>query len=119
MPTEVVIDNHISVNKEKDKPLPLSNTPFYDNYPEGSVRILDQDWVKQKCETKITVQLKQKPNRALPIPDYVTNSISEEIQRLCSLHCTHVYKYTCRTTLKQNYCYAVLIKKKMGTNKPF
>ena len=67
---------------EKDKPLPKSNSLLYDHDKEGSACFLDQEWVKQKFQTKFIVQLKQQPNRSHPIPDYVSNSILGEMQRL-------------------------------------
>ena len=61
------------------------------------------------------LQLKQKPNRSYHILDYVKNSILVEMQRLISLHCTHIYKYTCETASKQKFCDVLLVKKKKGT----
>ena len=36
-----------SDESEEEKPLPTSNTPLYDHDSEGSVRFLDQEWVKK------------------------------------------------------------------------
>ena len=74
---------------------------------------------EKNCHKKFILQLKEKPNRAHPIPEYVKNRILEEMQRLRTLHITHVYKYTCETTLKQKYCNAVMVKKKKGTTNSF
>ena len=73
-PSDAIIDE----NKE-DKPFPTSNTPIYDHDSEGSVWFFNQEWVKQKCQKEFIVQLKQQPNRAHTIPEYVKNSIIAEM----------------------------------------
>ena len=110
-PSEAIINEN-----EKDKTYQTSNDSFYDHDTEGSVRFLDQEWVKQKCEKEYFVQLKQKPNKTHPIPGYMKNSILGEMQRLCSLHCAHVYKCICKMTLKQKFYNTLPVKKKKRFN---
>ena len=112
-PSYVIIDEN-----EEDRPLPTYKTPLYDHETKGSVCFLDQEWVK-KCEKEYILQLKQQLNRTHPIPDYVEHSILSEMQRLCSLHHTHVYKYNCKMTLKQKFGDALLEKKNKGTTSSF
>ena len=111
-------DTESSDSESINKPFTTPNTPFYDKESVCSVHFLDKEWIKQKCK-KFTKLLKDNPNRALSIPVYERNSILAEMQKLRISHLTHVYKYTCKTTLKQKYCNAEMIKKTKGTTKYF
>ena len=59
-----------------------ANTPIYDRKSEGSVRFLDPRWIKEHCQNKFIVQLKNNVNRALVIPDYVKQGIQQNMIHL-------------------------------------
>ena len=95
-PKEIKNVTESSDNESINKPFTIANTLFYDKEPVCSVRFLDKIWIKQKFKKEFMKRLKDNPNRVLPIPLYVRNSILAEMQKLHTWHVTHVYKYTCK-----------------------
>ena len=73
-----------------------ANIPIYDRKSGGSVRFLDSKWIKEHCQNKVIVQLKNNVNRALVIPDYVRKGILQNMTYSQNSHCTHIYKFTCK-----------------------
>ena len=80
-----------------------ANTSIYDCKSEGSVCFLDPKWIQENCENKIIVQFKNNVNRALTIPDYLREGIQQNITYLRNLHCSHVYKFTCKKYGSKDY----------------
>ena len=80
-----------------------ANTPIYDRKSEGSVLFLVPKSIKENCQNKVIVQLKNNINRDLPIPDYVKEEIQRNMAYLRNLHCTHVYKFTCKTPWNKSF----------------
>ena len=95
------------------------NSPIYDRKSEGYVRFLDPKWIKEHCQNKFIVQLKYNINRALTVTDYVKEGIQRNMTYLRNLHCTHVYKFTCKKTLEQKFCTTIMTKKKKSTTQSF
>ena len=72
----------------------ITNSPIYDRKSEGSVRFLDPKWIKEHCQKKLIVRLKNNINRALVIPAYVRkiNSTNNDLFTKFTLNsCLQVY----------------------------
>ena len=95
----------------------IANTPIYDCKSVGSVRFLDLNWIKKNRQNEFIVQFKNNVNRALP--NYVREGIHQNMTYSRNLHCTHVYKFTCKKILEQKFCNTIMTKKKKITTKLF
>ena len=56
------------------------NTPFYNNNTVGTVRFLDEKWVKEFYPTPYIVSIKSNLERKTRIPDSTKNKIDTEMR---------------------------------------
>ena len=53
-------------------------------------------------------RLQSNANRRLVIPKFTKDAIIEEMKYLRSIHCAHVYKFTCLKKVLQEFCNAIM-----------
>ena len=95
------------------------NTPFYDHNTVGTVRFLDEKWVKEFCPLPFILSIKSSEGRKMNIPTFTKNKIEEEMRELRKIHCTHVYKYHCEISMEQKFCNVVMTKKTIHSDIPY
>ena len=87
-----------------------ADTPCYDHETKGAIRYLEPKWIEVICKKPFIQSLKENVNRALPVPNLTKASILAEMAHLLSIYCIHVYKFTCKQTMKQKFCNAIMTK---------
>ena len=79
----------------------------------GSIRLLDDVWVRQYTTTNFRTTCLNSKNRIFDMTKYTLSIIRQEMTKLCENNVTHIHKYKCPTTYKTKYCNA--IPNKTGT----
>ena len=100
-------------NDQKDDPnthIVTANTRCYDHETKGTIYFLEPKLIETNCEKEFIQSLKLNVNRALLIPNFTKASILAETAHQRRIHCTLVYKFTCKQTIEQKFCNAIMTK---------
>ena len=73
----------------------------------GSIRLLDNNWVKQYTTQTYRTRCLNSKNRILDMTKNTLGIIKREMKKLCENNVTHIHKYECPTTYKTKYCNAI------------